>query len=308
MPTFEAFASEYLEVEATANNRPRVVREKERTVRRSLNPAFGRMRIGDIGIRDVERFKAAQIKAGLHPKTVNERLGLLARILRTAEEWEVIEKVPRIRRLKCPPPRFQWLEHDKANTLIEAAMAEGFPWGPMIFVALRTGLRRGELRGLHWDDVELRTGRIVVRHAADDLGNLHPPKSGRFREVPLGDQVLEVLKSIRHLRGPLVFCNDDGSMLTNRQCEKALPRVCKAAGIDRVGWHALRHSFASHLTMAGAPMRSVQDLLGHATLDMTLRYSHLSPDARRDAVRLLDATPARQHGGNADSEDTKSGS
>jgi site-specific recombinase XerD len=56
----------------------------------------------------------------------------------------------------------------------------------------------------------------------------------------------------------------------------------------RIGWHTLRHTFASHLVMRGAPIKAVQELLGHATIEMTMRYSHLSPDVRRDAVSLLD--------------------
>jgi len=67
-----------------------------------------------------------------------------------------------------------------------------------------------------------------------------------------------------------------------------MPYPSKRAGIRRIGWHALRHTFASHLVMRGAPIKAVQELLGHATIEMTMRYSHLSPDVRRDAVALLD--------------------
>lgn len=66
-------------------------------------------------------------------------------------------------------------------------------------------------------------------------------------------------------------------------------RVCKRAGLRRIGWHVLRHSFASHLVMKGVPLKVVQELLGHATMEMTMRYAHLSPNVGRDAVKLLDA-------------------
>src|SRR5882762_7301135 len=65
-------------------------------------------------------------------------------------------------------------------------------------------------------------------------------------------------------------------------------RACKRAGLRPISWHVLRHTFASHLVMRGVPLKAVQELLGHATIEMTMRYAHLSPDARRDAVGVLD--------------------
>jgi site-specific recombinase XerD len=110
--------------------------------------------------------------------------------------------------------------------------------------------------------------------------------------VPLGDEVLSVLKAHRHLKGATVFCNEDGSMLTAAQCRQPLEAACRKAGLAKRGWHALRHSFASHLAMRGASAKEVQELLGHGSLQMTMRYMHLSPQARRDAVRLLDDLPS----------------
>lgn len=169
----------------------------------------------------------------------------------------------------------------------------------MVFVALRTGLRLGELRGLRWEDVDLRRSRILVRVAADDEQVLHPPKNGKTREIDLGDEAIDVLRGHKHLRGPHVFCEDDGAILSQRACQHGIEKCCKRAGLRLIGWHVLRHTFASTLVMRGATLRAVQDLLGHGSLAMTLRYSHLSPDARRDAVRLLDG-----HGSGTSEGDT----
>jgi integrase len=302
IPRLREFAEECLQTYFANNNRPRTVREKRRALKRAILPALGGLRLDQIRPRVIEQYKAERLATGLRAKTINEELAILGKILRIAVEWEVLESCPRIKRLRQPPPNFDFLDFEEADRLVEATRCEESPWGPMVFVALRTGLRLGELRGLRWEDVDLVAGRLVVRVAADDLGELHPPKSGRAREVPLGDDVAAVLRSHRHLRGPFVFCNEDGTMLTNRQCEKPLPRACRRAGLRRIGWHVLRHSFASALTMRGAPMKAVQELLGHATLGMTLRYSHLSPDARRDAVRLLDGSNQGQHGGTAEGQ------
>jgi integrase len=157
----------------------------------------------------------------------------------------------------------------------------------MIVVGLRTGLRIGELLALRWDDVDLVGGRVMVRRSVS-RGIIGTPKNGRSREIPLSDQALGALNGHRHLRGELVFSGGTGRLLNRGECKWPLWGACRRAGLRRVGWHTLRHSFASHLAMRGVPLKAVQELLGHSTMDMTMRYAHLSPDVRRDSVRLLD--------------------
>jgi site-specific recombinase XerD len=96
------------------------------------------------------------------------------------------------------------------------------------------------------------------------------------------------LKDARHLRGPLVFCGADGHMLTKNEVKHPLWRAYRKAGLRQIGWHVLRHTYASHLTMRGAPLKVVQELLGHSTIRMTEKYAHLSPNVKTDAVKLLD--------------------
>ncbi len=158
---------------------------------------------------------------------------------------------------------------------------------PAMLLALRTGLRQGELFGLRWEDVDLVAGRLMVNQAIS-RGVIGTPKSGRSREVPLSEQAVAALKKERHLRGPFVFCDADGHPLRQALIKTPLWRACRRAGLRRVQWHVLRHTFASHLAMRGVPLKAVQELLGHSTMDMTMRYAHLSPSVRRDAVQCLD--------------------
>jgi len=94
-----------------------------------------------------------------------------------------------------------------------------------------------------------------------------------------------------------VFCQEDGRPLTDGLLKLPLRRALQRAGITReqgrIGWHDLRHTYGSHLAMRGIPLTVIKELMGHATIDMTERYAHLSPDTRREAVGVLDR-PSKQ--------------
>lgn len=285
VPTLGEFSADYLAYSAT-NNRARTHREKVATFRRALVPFFGAKRLDSIGFRDFEEYKAARVAAGLHAKTINDELALVVAALRLAVKYKIIATAPTFERLRLPPPTFDFLTFAEADRLVAAA--DEYPWATMILVALRTGLRRSELRALQWTDIDLDAGRITVNRAFDDRGAIVPPKNGRAREVPLSDDVVEDLRL--HGTGadaPWVFGSP--APFTQRQMERPIERACKRAGLRSVGWHALRHTFASHLVMRGVSLKAIQELGGWSSLTMVLRYAHLAPDARRDAVQLLDA-------------------
>ena len=157
----------------------------------------------------------------------------------------------------------------------------------MILVALRTGLRLGELMALQWKDVDLQRAQLRVRRSVTD-GIIGTPKSGKARDLPLTPSVVRALRKHRHRQGPWVFCQEDGTLLTDGQCKCPLYRAYDRAGIKRQGWHVLRHSFASHLVMRGVALKVVQELLGHSTIEMTMRYAHLSPSTLQQAVQELE--------------------
>lgn len=282
-PTLEKFAKDYLAYSKT-NNRPRWYREKDAMLRRSVLPFFGRMALDEIGFRELERYKSKRTGEGRHPKTVNDECSLVVAVLRYAVKCGVLATAPVYERLKTPPSDFDFLDFDELPRLVGAADAG---WSDMILFAARTGLRSGELRAVQFPR-DFAGGDVVVREALDDKGVRTPPKSGRSRRVPLSADALAAVSRCRHLRGPYLWCNEDGRPYTHRQLERPLHRACRKAGLREIGWHDLRHTFASHLVMSGASLKAVQELGGWSDIKMVLRYAHLSPDVRRDAVQGLD--------------------
>lgn len=225
----------------------------------------------------------------LKPKTINNVLTVLGHVLQVGRKRGLIGTVPEISRVKAPLPKWDFLTFDEAERLI--AHAEG-EWRTMILVALRTGLRRGELLGLRWEDVDLECGRL---HVVENYvrGQFKAPKSGKAREVALSDVAREALLGHRHTRGERVFCDAQGAPLTQGVMASQLERMCRLSGLRTIGWHVLRHTFASHLVMRGVAIRAVQELMGHASIVITQRYAHLAPHVSQDAVRLLDAPGER---------------
>ncbi|MCJ7797584.1 MAG: site-specific integrase, partial [Thermoleophilia bacterium] len=250
-----------------------------------LVPAFGKRRLDTIGPADVETYKARKLKDGQAAKSVNNHLTILRKLLNLAAEWGELPHAPRVKQLRVAHGDFQFLSFEETERFVRAAATE---WKAFVVTALKTGLRVGELLALKWEDLDLVAGRLLVRRTLwhDQEGT---PKGGRTREVPLSNEAIATLKAHRHLKGDYVFCETNGKRLTHSRVKSVVPSSCKKAGLaKRLTTHDLRHTFASHLVMRGVALKAVQELLGHATMEMTMRYAHLSPEVKREAVQVLD--------------------
>lgn len=269
------------------NNKHSTVLSKTAILKHHLVPFFGKIRLDAIGREAIDRYKKSR-HGGWSPKTINNHLTVLRKLLTFAQDWEIIEHVPKIVWLKSPTPTFRFLDFDEARRFL-AALDSGALWHTMVLVALNTGLRHGELRALRWCDVDLKAGRLYVRQSIA-RGVTGTPKGGRERHLDLNETALKSLRQHKHLRGPLVFCRDDGTTLGRNQGKRQLQHALRRSGIahDKISWHVLRHTFASHLVMQGVQLKAVQEALGHTTIEMTMRYAHLSPAVRRAAVGRLD--------------------
>ena len=151
---------------------------------------------------------------------------------------------------------------------------------PLVILALKTGMRRGELFDLEWSAVDLKRKVITVTGET--------AKSSKTRHIPLSPSALEAIKAWKK-QAPSsegrVFPASNGGRLDN--VKKSWANVLKKAKISQFRWHDMRHDFASKLVMNGVPLNTVRELCGHADLNTTLRYAHLAPDHKADAVALI---------------------
>ncbi len=302
-PTLREFAPTFLAI-ARANNKPSSVAQKEQWLRSHILPRLGSLHLDEVTYAVVEDFKlalvASPVRSGkrrrdqprgprpMAAKSVNNGLTVLRRMLSIARKRGLIASVPEMDWFRAPPPEISFLTFDEADQLLAVAPTA---WRTTILLALRTGLRLGELLALQWSDVDLDAGRIHVRQNVV-RGIVGTPKSGRARLVPLSDDARAALAAHHHARGPLVFCDASGQMLTAKRAGTAIDAAFKKSALSHSGWHVLRHSFASQLVMRGVSLKAVQELLGHSTIQMTMRYAHLAPEVVRDAVQRLDRSPA----------------
>jgi len=133
--------------------------------------------------------------------------------------------------------------------------------------------------------VDFANRRVNIRQNIVD-GHVGSPKNNRTRFVPLTPDLAGRLIG-RAKKAGLVFGQPDGRPLTSELARAALERITKRADIRHLGWHALRHTYATQLVSAGVPIRTAQELLGHSDIKMTMRYAHVAPDAMEDAVKVL---------------------
>jgi integrase len=149
---------------------------------------------------------------------------------------------------------------------------------PAVLLSMNTGLRRGEVLKLHWVSVDFDRRLLTVEG--------QNAKNRQTRHVPLNEEAMSVLQRWREQSGSGTRVFDVATGF-----QTAWEKVLKRSRITNFRWHDLRHHFASRLVQHGVPLNTVRDLLGHGSVGMSLRYAHLAPDQRREAVAKLNEKP-----------------
>ena len=194
---------------------------------------------------------------------------------------ETLKKVRNVKLLEENNERLRFLTVEECQTLIDCCQAH---LKPVVTIALHTGMRRGEILGLKWEHVDLNHGFIL----------LDTTKNGERKEIPIDNTLRKIFEDMPHsIESIYVFTDKDGNPY--KSVKRSFRTALIKAGIRDFRFHDLRHTFASHLIMAGVDLTSVKELLGHKSLKMTLRYAHLAPGHKMKAVKILDNVLTKQH-------------
>jgi len=225
------------------------------------------MLLSDIDRDTIESALPTEIK----PATRNRYRALIRSILRAAErEWDWLDRAPAVRTEKEAARRVAFLTREQAEVLL-AQLPDKYQ-APVRF-ALLTGLRKSNVFGLNWDNVNLSAGMVIVH--ADEA------KAGERILVPLNCQAKALLQSLPEPRQGFVF----GDL--ERISPSVWSRACSAAGVPWLRFHDLRHTWASWHAMAGTSMNVLQELGGWSTPSMLRKYAHLSPEHLAQAAERV---------------------
>jgi integrase len=272
--TFEEYAKEYVGYSRTHKKQSSAKRDE--TSLRQILPFFESKKLSDITTRDIEQYQTLR-SLKVSPATVNREMETIKHMMNKAVDWNYIQTNPaqRIRHLKTPPGRTRFLSFEERDRLLLECSGNPMLWA-ILLAALETGMRRGELMVLTWKDVDFDRRSITLLRT----------KNNEQRMVPISDVLFPILERLYiDRKGQYVFRKPDGRPYGNWR--KAFENVCKRAGVEDFRFHDLRHTFASYLVMAGVDIRTVQELMGHKDIKMTMRYSHLSRPHLLKAVNMV---------------------
>jgi len=275
----EDFADEYIELYSRHNKK---TWDKDAGRLIPLKRFFGGKYLFMITPHQVEEYKSKRIKGELRvfkgkikPATVNRELALLKHMFTMAIRWGKAEVNPvkKVKLFRENNQRLRYLEKEEAERLVRNC--KGY-LKRVVIIALNTGMRRGEILGLKWTDIDFRRGFMYLRDT----------KNGECREVPINDLVKQALiKQPRRSDSPYVFYNREGKAF--QDLKKSFLVALRKSAIINFRFHDMRHTFASQLVMSGVDLNTVRELLGHKSIRMTIRYSHLSPAHKQRAVDVL---------------------
>lgn len=260
-PKIEQFADKYLSRRVHLRSHIR----DDLSVR-TLLARFRGKTLGGIKSSDVEDYILARKKDKVSNATINRELACLKHMYNLAIKWgdAIKNPVKDVKFLEEPPGRTRFLYQEEASRLIQCCNSYIHP---IVFTALNTGMRLGEILALTWD-------QVYIDQTINPYIELRKTKNNKSRFVPLNDDMIELLSGIARNVDDHVFLGPNAKPL--KSIKKGFKNALKKAGIANFRFHDLRHTFASHFVMRSGDLPTLKAILGHSSMKMVERYTHLA--------------------------------
>ena len=270
--------------------KPSTLRSYQSNLDGHIAPFFGAMPLSEVTLASVQQFIKALLGKGLSPKTIGNVIVILKEMFKHAVQWGHLgaNPVQYVERPRGEDKEMDVFTPDEIRRLLDA---QEEPLRTLLLTAVLTGMRQGELFGLQWEDIDFARHVIHVRRSLWH-GTLGTPKSRRSRraiDMPQTlEQALQQLSTTR--RSEFVFCSERGTPIdADNFRHREFPAALRRAGLRRIRFHDLRHTYTSLLIAHGAHPKYIQAQLGHASIQTTLdRYGHLMPQLHQAEAQKLD--------------------
>lgn len=313
--TVKAFLHQWIENYARDNCAPRTLQGYESIIEHHLAPTLGKKAIDKLKPLDIQKYYTEKLrngrvdgKGGLSARTVLHHHRLLHEALEYAVKWQIIPINPAkaVSPPKAKKAEFNVLTKEQIQMVLEHS--KGKPYYNVVFLAIHTGMRRGEIFGLKWKDIDFNNQILSIRRTLQRIKNkgyvlLDATKTdGSRRSVTLTDSVIQLLKQIKDKQEKdklifgsayddqdLVFATPEGKFLNMENLTRNFGRMVKKLDVPYVRFHDLRHCHATILMLQGVHPKIVSERLGHSSTKLTMdTYSHVMPNMQREAAQKLD--------------------
>jgi len=293
--TFREISEKFIKYHAEIHCKPSTLSSYKTYLKNHLLPYLGDMRALDITPNTINELTKIKQLVKLSNKTINHCIILTGTIFQNAinEGLLNINPVSRVKKLRVINAEMQFLIREEIFAILETAKKHYPGFYPLLFTAIFTGMRRGELLGLTWDKINWVTKQIRVDKSLYKDQFVTPKTINSIRRINMSNDLVKVLKEWRLKCPPgklnLVFPNSEGGIQDgdNMSKRRFLP-VLRRSGVSQIRFHDLRHTYASLLLAENVPGKYIQMQLGHSSIQVTMdRYSHLMPEVHTQGVEAL---------------------
>ena len=300
---FEAFTELWLTQYAEGAVKRSTLDAYRSVIKNHLVEHFGDYELRHITAEEVQQFVTTKRKAGLSPKTVSNHVVILKEMFKHAVRWGYLRSSPaeHVERPRSSHREMDFLNPQEVRAFLQASR-ESYPERYSLFLtAVMTGMRRGELLAMKWQNVDWNRGQYFVKESLYRQSFQEPKSERSRRSINLSPTVLDVLEAGFDSQAAtglhadpayqdLIFCHEDGRSLNpDHLSKKELHRVLEAAGLRRIRFHDFRHTYVALLISQGESPKYIQSQLGHASIQVTLdRYGHLMPEVNEQAAARLE--------------------